>query len=94
MEINKKFFPDIITDNEEIFISKIIGVIESIDELSHLQISKLEDGYQFRISSSIPIYNELLLKEITKFHTIYGIHLDLSKSIKSSGTIIFKIEFA
>jgi hypothetical protein len=33
----------------------------------------------------------MLLEEILKFHNMFRIKLDLSKSIKSSGTIVFEI---
>jgi hypothetical protein len=33
----------------------------------------------------------MLLEEILKFHNLLQIHLDLSKSIKSSATIVFDI---
>lgn len=91
MVINRKHFPFIIPDNEEVFLSMLTGVIESVDELSSLQITKIKEGYQFRLSASIPEYNSLLIEEILKFHTMLKIHLDLSKSMKTSGTIFFKI---
>ena len=92
MQINRKHFPDILPDNEEIFLSHLQGVIESIDELCCLQITKLPGSYHFRIAPSVPMYNNLLLKEILKFHNMYSIKLDISKSIKSSGTLAFEIK--
>lgn len=91
MVVIRKYFPDTIPDNEEMYFSHIKGILESVDELSSLQISKLSSGYHFRISASIPTYNNMLIKEITKFHNILGIKLDFSKSIKSSGTLSFHI---
>jgi hypothetical protein len=91
MVVHRKYFPPLIPDNEEIFLSMLNGVIESVDELCSLQITKLPDGYLFRISPSIPMYNDLLLEEILKFNNLFKIHLDLSKSIKSSAVLSFKI---
>jgi len=92
MEISRKWFSDILPDNEEAYFSHLKGIVESVDELSSMQITKLKNAYHFRIAPSVPRYTELLLQEILKFHNVYGIKLTLSKSIKSSATIVFEIE--
>jgi len=91
MQVKRKHFPDVLSDNEEVFLSHLQGVLESVDELSCLQITKLPNSYHFRIAPSIPLYNIPLLKEVLKFHNMYGIQLNLSKSIKSSGSLAFEI---
>lgn len=91
MLILKKHFPPVITDNDETYLARLIGVIESVDELSSLQITKIPYGYHFRLAPSLPKYNNMLLEEILKLHNLYGIRLDISKSIKSSGVLSFKI---
>lgn len=92
MQIIRKFFPDAIPDNEEVYFAYLKGILESVDELSSLQITKLPDGYHFRLSPSSPSYSSLLLKEILNIHNLFHIHLDISKSIKTSGTISFTID--
>jgi hypothetical protein len=91
MYINKKFFPEIMQDNEIAYFTHLEGIIDSIDELSTLEITKNPNSYHFRLAASLPKYNEMLLEEILKFHNIFQIKLDLSKSIKSSATITFEI---
>jgi len=91
MEISRKFFPKILSDNEEVYFSHLTGVIDSVDELSSLQITKTNSSYDFRLAPSLPKYNNLLLEEILKFHNLFSIRLELSKSIKSTGTIMFRI---
>jgi len=91
MEVVKKYFPPEIPDNEKEYFSLLQGVIESVDELSSMQISKMNDHYAFRIAPSLPKYNDMLIKELTKLHNLFKIRLDFSKSIKNSGTIAFKI---
>ena len=91
MQIDRKYFPEAIPDNEEFYFAHLIGVVESVDELSCLTITRTKEAYHFRIATSVPKYNELLLQEILKFNNKYGIRLNLSKSIKSSGTIVFEI---
>jgi hypothetical protein len=91
MQINKKFFPQVMQDNELAYFAHLEGIISSVDELSTLEITKNPNSYHFRLAASLPMYNELLLEEILKFHNMFKIRLDLSKSIKSSATITFEI---
>jgi hypothetical protein len=91
MQINKKFFPQVMQDNEIAYFSHLEGIIASVDELSTLEIVRNPYSYHFRLAPSLPKYNELLLQEILKLHNLFQIKLNLSKSIKSSATIVFEI---
>jgi hypothetical protein len=91
MEINKKHFPKIMQDNDEVFLAHLEGVISSVDELCSLEITKLTDSYRFRIAPSLPKYTNMLIEEIIKFHNMFKIKLDMSKSIKTSSVISFEI---
>ena len=91
MQINKKFFPEVMQDNEIAYFAHLEGVISSVDELSTLEITKNPQSYHFRLAASLPKYNNMLLEEILKLHNLFKIRLDLSKSIKSSATIVFEI---
>jgi hypothetical protein len=91
MQINKKFFPQVMQDNEIAYFSHLEGIIASVDELSTLEIVRNPHSYHFRLAPSLPKYNELLLQEILKLHNLFQIKLNLSKSIKSSATIVFEI---
>jgi len=91
MQINKKFFPEVMQDNEIAYFAHLEGIIDSVDELSIMEVTKNPNSYHFRIAGSLPMYNEMLLEELLKFHNIFQIKLDLSKSIKSSATIVFEI---
>jgi len=91
MQVNKKFFPQVMQDNEIAYFAHLEGIISSVDELSTLEITKTPHSYHFRLASSLPMYNDMLLEEILKFHNMFKIRLDLSKSIKSSATITFEI---
>lgn len=91
MKIIKKYFPSEIPDNETNYFQLLEGYIDSIDELSSLQITRQRDKYQFRLASSSPKYNSLLINELIRFHTLLGIHLSLSKSMKTTSTIFFTI---
>jgi hypothetical protein len=91
MQINKKFFPEVMQDNELAYFAHLQGIIDSVDELATLEITRNPNSYHFRLAPSIPRYNDMLLEEFLKFHNLLQIHLDLSKSIKSSATIVFDI---
>lgn len=91
MYINKKFFPQVMPDNELAYFAHLEGIIASVDELSTLEITKNPNSYHFRLAPSLPKYNEMLLQEILKLHNLFQIKVNMSKSIKSSATIVFEI---
>jgi len=91
MQINKKFFPEVMQDNEMNYFAHLEGIIDSIDELSSMEITKKPTAYHFRIATSLPKYNDMLIEELLKFHNMFHIKLNMSKSIKSSATIVFEI---
>ena len=78
-------------DNDEVFLAHLEGVISSVDELCSLEITKTLESYRFRIATSLPKYNNMLIEEILKFCNIFQIRLDMSKSIKTSSVITFEI---
>lgn len=92
MNVVRRFFPEIMLDNDENYIQHLSAIVESSDELAEMEITKGTDSYHFRIITSHPKYNEPVLQEILKLNNLYQIHLDLSKSIKSSGTLTFNIK--
>ena len=91
MEINRKHFPKVMQDNDEIFLAHLEGVISSVDELCSLEITKNTSSYRFRIAASLPKYNNMLIEEILKFCNMFKIKVDMSKSIKTTSVITFEI---
>jgi hypothetical protein len=91
MQIHKKFFPEVMQDNETMFFAHLEGIIDSVDELSTMEITRKPTAYHFRIAPSLPKYNNMLIEELIKFHNMFGIRMDMSKSIKTSGSIVFEI---
>ena len=92
MEINRKHFPKVMQDNDEVFLAHLEGVISSVDELCSLEITRNTDSYRFRIAASHPMYNNMLIEEILKFCNMFNIRVDMSKSIKTSSVITFEID--
>jgi hypothetical protein len=91
MEIIKRSFPSVMLDNEQVYFASLQGVIESVDELSSMEVIKTPHSYIFRLIPSLPKYTDLLIQELTKFHNLIGVHLDMSKSIKTTAVIVFNI---
>ena len=91
MQIHTKFFPQVLQDNEIAYFAHLEGILEAVDELASLEITKNPHSYIFRLAPSLPKYNDMLLEELLKFHNLLQIKLNLSKSIKSSATIVFEI---
>lgn len=91
MEFIKKFFPSILPENEAVYFASLRGVIESVDELSSLEVVKTPTNYNFRLIPSLPKYTNALIQELTKFHNLIGVRLNMGKSIKTSATITFSI---
>lgn len=92
MQTVYRFFPEILTDNDENYFQLVSAVIESVDELASLEVCKMPTTYNFRLIPSMPKYTNTLIQELTKLHNLFHLKLDLSKSIKSSSVIIYKIE--
>jgi len=92
MEIYKRFFPEILLDNEANYLAQLEGIVSSVDEYASLEITKTSEAYHFRLIPSLPKYTNMLLQEVLKFHNLFSIRLDLGKSIKTSSTINFNIE--
>ena len=92
MEINRKHFPKVMQDNDEVFLAHLEGVISSIDELCSLEITRNTHNYRFRIAARLPMYNNMLIEEILKFCNMFNIRLDMSKSITTSSVITFEID--
>jgi hypothetical protein len=92
MKVSRRNFPEIMLDNDETFFAQLIGVVDSVDELASIEIVKTEHSFHVRIAPSIAKYIEPILYEVLKFNNMFGIHLDLSKSMKASSTVTFDIE--
>ena len=91
METVKKFFPSVMQDNEDVYFASLKGIIESVDELSSLEVTRTPQAYLFRLVPSLPKYTNMLIQELIKFHNLISVRLDFGKSIKSSATITFQI---
>jgi hypothetical protein len=74
-----------------VFIQHLIAILDSVDELCSLEITRNTDSYRFRIAASLPKYNNMLIEEILKFCNMFKLHIDMSKSIKTSSVISFEI---
>ena len=91
MNFIEKGFSKVMNDNEAQYFIVLRGVIESVDNLSSMEVRKNPHSYNFRLSPSSSKYTDLLVSELIKFHNMLNIHINLSKSIKSTGSLVFEI---
>jgi hypothetical protein len=92
MQIEKRFFPKIMRHNDEVYFAHLEGIIDSVDELSTMEVTKHPKHYSFRIAPSLPKYTNAIIEELFKFHNMFQIKLDMSKSIKTNAVISFDID--
>jgi len=78
-------------DNDAIYFLHLEGIIDSVDELSSMEVVKHPTHYSFRIAPSLPKYTNAIIEELFKFHNQFQIKLNMSKSIKTNAVIAFKI---
>lgn len=93
MRVERLNFPDTIPDNETTYLNYLEGLIESIDLEADMMIYRITDGIFVRISPSEPKYFGELLLVIKRFHTMLGIQVDFSKSMKVLSIVSYKINF-
>ena len=91
MEVEKKNFPPVMRDNDNLYFLHVEGVLESVDEYACMQIVYKGDKCSFRIAPSLPMYINSIIEELIKFHNRLGMRMDMSKSIKTNATIAFDI---
>ena len=92
MEIEKiNFSTSHIPDNDASYLALLEGMVNSVDEYSTMAITSSPTGYYFRISPSSPKYINLLMDQLTSMNKYFGIMLNFSKSMKSSGVISWNI---
>lgn len=92
MQIEKKFFPKIMRHNDEVYFAHLEGIIDSVDELCTMEVTKHPNHYSFRIAPSLAKYTNSIIEELFKFHNRFQIKLDMSKSIKTNAVISFDID--
>ena len=93
MQVIYRFFPEILTDNDENYFQLLSGIVDSVDELASLEVCKMPTSYNFRLIPSMPKYTNILIQELTKLHNLFNLRMEISKSIKSSSVIIYKLEY-
>jgi len=93
MLIQRVNFPPILQDNEETYLRYLGDVISSVDMDSSILFTRRHQGVGVRISPSEPQGFNIILEEVKKFHTMLGIHVAFSKSMKAGANISFQIDF-
>lgn len=90
MTIVKEGF-SIIEDNEAIYYTTLISLIEACDSQCTVAIVKSPSSVTVRISPSFPTAIKPLMRTIKDINSTFGINVEFSKSIKSSSNITYRI---
>lgn len=93
MQIVKEGFPSIISDNESTYLKHVEGIVSSLDEWGSVSATRKLDGIIVRITPSDYKSLLLILQEIKKLHTKFGLIVNFSKSMKSAHNICYNINF-
>lgn len=93
MELQKIGFPPVIPDNESTYLNYLTGLIESVDVDSNMMLYRKEDGIMARITPSSHQSFLIILDIVKKFHTMLGINVEFSKSMKAGNNITYSINF-
>lgn len=90
MTLEKKL-PEILADNDLMFILHLESIINSIDEFCYGKVEKTGNYYLFRLNPSLPMYINDMIKQLNIVNNFFGLRAEFSKSIKSSNNLTFKI---
>lgn len=93
MNVERLNFPPVIADNESTYLNYLEGLIGSIDPESDMMIYRKTDGISFRIAPSSFQSFGTILDVVKKFHTMLGIQVEFSKSMKAGNNISYTINF-
>lgn len=93
MRIEKVNFPQVMPDNDSMYLDLLEALINSVDESANVEATQKLSGIHIRISPSIPRHSQLLLTTIRDFHYMLGIRVEFSKSIRTSSIINFTINY-
>lgn len=93
MQVQRSNFPPVLPDNEVTYLNYLEGLIGSIDSECDMLITRKTEGILVRISPSLPAYFATIFDVVKKFHTMLGVQVEFSKSMKAASNISFMINF-
>ncbi len=91
MQLNISGFSPTMRDNDLAYLSHLQGIINSVDELSSVQVTNTPSGIRVRIAPSTPEYSQPVLKIIKDFHYLLNLRIEFSKSIRRTSTVEYQI---
>lgn len=91
--VQRKGFPDAIPDNDALFLAHFESFIETVDVDALIHEEKGPSKLYFSIVPSKTIFFDNIISQISEYFTIFGLRVDFSKSMKSSFTIKFSINY-
>ena len=91
MRVHMLNFPKILSENESTYFRYLEGVIGAVDVDASIQVINRSEGISVRVSPSTMQNFQIILQEIKKFHTLLGIRVTFSKSMKVGSNIHYTI---
>jgi hypothetical protein len=91
--VQRKGFPSAIPDNDAIFLAHFESFMEGVDIDAVIYEDRGPDKIYFSVVPSKTIFFDNIISQISEYFTIFGIRVDFSKSMKSSFTIKFSINY-
>ncbi len=90
--IEKLNFERILKENEQTYFRYLEGIVSSVDETAKVMVTKRSVDIAIRISPSSPSHLMCILTQIKRFHTMIGIRVEFSKSMKAGNNIFYSIK--
>lgn len=85
-------FPSRLSENEQTYFRYLQGIVSSVDEEAGIMATRRCDDVAIRISPSDFPHFSLILENVKRFHTMIGIQVEFSKSMKAGQNIFFVIK--
>lgn len=82
--------PQVMPDNEAMYLKHVVSSLGVIDDNATLDIYKTNDGYSFTLRYSREKLQDLLIQEVRALHRNFGLNVQFS-SFKDSPYITFRI---
>lgn len=93
MQVQRINFPKVLKENEVTYLRYLEGILEAVDPDLSMILNRDRNRIVTRISPSVPASFNSILDEVKKLHTMLGIRVEFSKSMKAGANIHFTINF-
>lgn len=93
MNLSTLNFPPILPDNDVCYLRLLEAFLNSVDESCNAEVTYRLSSIGVRIAPSTPDYAQHILEMIKEMHYMLGLRVEFSKSIRTSSTVDYMIEY-